>query len=218
MERIMIITKNALAEKDLQEQLHLLNYEVLCHQSTTINDLLLSEGPAFLKFFDCLIISETLSQTEYQTVLADLARQDIQLVVLRKSETPNPLPDSESNLLPTDASFEKLREILVNRLGYACPDQTKNSASMLSMQLNQIQWTTKERLLFELLQENAGACLSRETICMTMWGSYSNSNKAQLSNLIKQIKEKLEIAGIGGDKLATLWGQGYRLDKVLGKI
>lgn len=217
MERIMIITKNTLAEKSLQEQLHLLNYEVLCHQSTTINDLLLSEGPAFLSFFDCLIISETLSQTEYQTVLADLARQDIQLVVLRKSETSAP-PEGDSNLLPTDASFEKLREVLVNRLGYACPDQTKNSASILSMQLNQIQWTTKERLLFELLQENAGACLSRETICMTMWGSYSNSNKAQLSNLIKQIKEKLEIAGIGGDKLATLWGQGYRLDKVLGRI
>lgn len=217
MERIMIVTKNALAEKSLQEQLHLLNYEVLCHQNTTVNDLLLSDGPAFLLFFDCLIVSESLSQIEYQTVLADLARKDIQLVVLRKSET---IPTSEdgSNLLPIDASFEKLREILVNKLGYACPDQTKNSSNMLSVQLNQIHWTTKEQLLFELLQENAGSCLSREDICMTMWGAYSNSNKAQLSNLVKQIKEKLEISGIGSDKLMTLWGQGYRLDKVLGRL
>lgn len=30
MERILIITKNTLAEKGLQEQLQLMNYEVLC--------------------------------------------------------------------------------------------------------------------------------------------------------------------------------------------
>jgi hypothetical protein len=215
MERILIITKNALAEKGLQEQLQLMNYEVLCHQGTNIDDILCSDGPAFLDFFDCMIISETISQLDYQKILADLARQDKQLVVLRKSEGGKQQIERDTNILPTNASFEKLREILVNCLGYPQPNQVVSSSDMLSMQLERIQWTNKERVLFELLQENAGTCLGREMICQTLWGEYSNSTKAQLSNLTKQIREKLAQSGIGGDKLVTLWGQGYRLDRVL---
>lgn len=218
MERIVIITKNTLAEKGLQEQLQLMNYEVLCHQGTNLNDLLFTAGPTFLTFFDFMIISETLSQKDYQNILADLARLEIKIEVLRKSETKNPLSESDANILPTNASFEKLREVLVSQVGFSRVHQVKSSANMLSEQLDRIQWTSKERLLFQLLQEKAGTCLSRETICLTIWGNYSNSTKAQLSNLVKQIKEKLEHVGIGGDKLVTLWGQGYRLDKVLGKI
>ncbi|MDT2524965.1 helix-turn-helix domain-containing protein [Enterococcus raffinosus] len=218
MERILIITKNTLAEKGLQEQLQLMNYEVLCHQGTTIDDILCSDGPAFLDFFDCMIISETLSQLDYQKILADLARREKQPVILRKSEGQERLREGEENILPTDASFEKLREILVTCLGFPQPNQAVSSVEMLSMQLERIQWTNKERDLFRLLQENAGTCLGRETICQTLWGEYSNSTKAQLSNLTKQIREKLELSGIGGDKLVTLWGQGYRLDKVLKAI
>lgn len=218
MERILIITKNTLAEKGLQEQLQLMNYEVLCHQGTTIDDILCSDGPAFLDFFDCMIISETLSQLDYQKILADLARREKQPVILRKSEGQERLREGEDNILPTDASFEKLREILVTCLGFPQPNQAVSSVEMLSMQLERIQWTNKERDLFRLLQENAGTCLGRETICQNLWGEYSNSTKAQLSNLTKQIREKLELSGIGGDKLVTLWGQGYRLGKGLKAI
>lgn len=168
MERILIITKNTLAEKGLQEQLQLMNYEVLCHQGTTIDDILCSDGPAFLDFFDCMIISETLSQLDYQKILADLARREKQPVILRKSEGQERLREGEDNILPTDASFEKLREILVTCLGFPQPNQAVSSVEMLSMQLERIQWTNKERDLFRLLQENAGTCLGRETICQNL--------------------------------------------------
>lgn len=218
MERILILTKNALAEKKLQEQLQLMNYEVLCHQGSSIEDLVYSDGSAFLDHFHCLIVSESLSQFDYQRILKDLLLHKKHIVVLRKSEDFGSLKESDSNFIPTNASFEKLREILVERLGFPQESKSVNRTDMIPKQLERIQWTTKEKELFDFLCENAGTPLNREEICKKIWGRYTNSTKAQLSTMIKRIREKLELSGIGGQKLVTLWGRGYQLDVSLREI
>lgn len=218
MERILIVTRNTLAEKGLQEQLQIMNYEVLCHQGTSLDPLLQADGAAFLDFFDCLIVSDTLSEKEYMEIESTLSHRRIRLAVLRRSEAFDRVNRSTSNLLPKAPSFELLRELLAERIGYPQSGDPKSAAALLSEQLARIRWTAKEREVFDYLHEHAGVCMDRETICLALWGVYNNSSKVHLSNLVRQIKGKLGVSGIGAEKLVTLWGQGYRLDQSLKAI
>lgn len=217
MDRMLILTKNMMVEKSLQERLQLMNYEVLCHQNTTIDAIATINGPSLLDFFDCLIISETISQEIYQEVLNKLRLQERHLPVLRKSELTNQAgekDDFESTLLPIDASFEVIREILANVIGYQPSDPHEETKDLMLHRLEHIQWTNKEYRLFNLLREEAGECVEREGLCIELWGTYNNSSKAQLSTIIKHMRIKLEAAGISGEYLLTLWGRGYKLDKL----
>ena len=90
MRPILILTKNLVLEQDLQQQLQYLNYEVFCSvevfdrlrvgdsQESTPNVLL----EQLLANYQAIILSETLSDNEIQTLLPILRSND--RILLRK--------------------------------------------------------------------------------------------------------------------------------------
>lgn len=74
--------------------------------------------------------------------------------------------------------------------------------------------TGKEFDLLCYLIENKGKVLSKEQIFNEIWGNDSESELQTLTVHIKRLREKLKDGAGGQERIATVWGVGYRYEEI----
>lgn len=115
MNQILILTRNVLAEEQIQQKLQSLNYEV--YSSSNIFNFYRQQkkGTIFLKFFQYVILSETLSEAEVAEVLPLLSEYPVAIIrMVRKKVTEleqDYLSEDKLNAIITSGdSSDELRE------------------------------------------------------------------------------------------------------------
>lgn len=227
MVRILVLTKNILAEEIITNKLQHLNYEVFC--STSILNEIQIDGhvSAVVNHFPIIIIGETISSYEMELMLPKLT--DRGQSILR--EVDHPLTEDErtalkkqglSGAVQNSESIEMLREQLAE---VAAQYQGKKFEPVVSERPNVIEeeqdfsamtlinLSSLELQVLEHLRSRSGEIVSRDDLCMSLWGNVSQSRLAQLSSLVKNIKLKLEILEVDQEVIQTIWGKGYRVRK-----
>lgn len=222
MVRVLVLTKNILAEEVITKKLQHLNYEVFC--STSILEELQSNGhmSELVNYFPIIIIGETISSYELEIMLPKLKKQGQRIL----REMDHPLSEDEkgqllnhglSGYVQSNDSIESLRENLAEVMASyqnhepveveACLEEEPRGISAITL----INLSTLELQVLEKLRSKPGEIISRDELCMTLWGNVSQSRLAQLSSLVKNIKLKLEILEIDKEVIQTIWGKGYRV-------
>ena len=75
-----------------------------------------------------------------------------------------------------------------------------------------LKMTVKEFELLELLMENPGKTMSKESLFSKVWGSDSFSELQTLTVHIKWLREKIEKDAKKPAHILTVWGVGYRFE------
>lgn len=201
--RILVLTKNIFHELELQRELQVLNHEVFVTRNERNNSLLANCGSVF----DCLFLSETLSEKEFLTIVKESSSLFDGQIIRINVEEGQQIPASKEKLdvLYVDRSFVEIRELLdiLN---------TKNDEHLMATSIEEFnrKLSKQEQLFFENLQE--GKTISREDMCWLIWGEdESSSRKSQLSNLAKKINRKLDECNYTDKRIKTYWGKGYIL-------
>jgi len=76
-----------------------------------------------------------------------------------------------------------------------------------------LELTAKEFELLLLLVENKGRALSKEYIFNRIWGSDSLSEQQTLTVHIKWLRQKIESDPKNPQRIATVWGVGYKYNE-----
>ncbi|MGG5315166.1 winged helix-turn-helix domain-containing protein [Enterococcus sp. AZ072] len=222
MSSVLILTKNILVEQKLQTRLQRLNCEVFSSPKTLS---LLIERPneiMLASYFDCIIVSETVTNEELQWIMPSLRKSP--KIILRKVDQ---YFDSEAegsiegiNGVITDAmNLEELRESL-----YKWEESVSSEGSVYSFDprnkivqrevrlLSSLQLTKMEARVLSKLYQTRGEIISREELCEYIWGDgASSSHLSQISWLMKRIRTAFEKDGAKGATIETHWGKGYSL-------
>ncbi|MEO1772040.1 winged helix-turn-helix domain-containing protein [Candidatus Enterococcus ferrettii] len=221
MNKVLLLTKNILAEQQLQKQLQLLNYEVFCSSEGVKN----AQMFAVFQFFPIIMLSETISNLEAKKLLAAIGEGKNLVIRLTSESEPNEeereagISGYLSKILPFDSMREKL--VLLQGIFYEeriesesreCPPIQNMENRSLQTSAGRIFFSKKEERLFKLLLEAQGRMLSRKEICDILWSEgETDSNRSQLSCIATKIKSKFKNIGYQGDTIITKWGQGYAL-------
>ena len=75
-----------------------------------------------------------------------------------------------------------------------------------------LKMTVKEFELLQLLMENPGKTMSKESLFSAVWGSDSFSELQTLTVHIKWLREKIEKDAKKPSHILTVWGVGYRFE------
>lgn len=222
--KVLILTKNILAEQQLQKQLQLLDYEVFCSRESFINQKMAS----ILPFFPIILVSETISNLEIRKFLAYNPRTTNLVVRLVMNEPDEEEMRSWQELGMTwglfkSLSFDGLREELVKLQNEFYDELLENSIEecqaidkienrTMETPTGRIYFSKKEEQLFKMLLESQDALVPRSNICEVLWSEgETDSNRSQLSCITTKIKNKFKAAGYQGDTIITKWGRGYGL-------
>lgn len=223
--KILILTKNILAEQQLQKQLQLLDYEVFCTTEIFRNP----RSYAIFQYFPIILLSETISNVEIEKFLAAMNHK-ANLIVRLIVEQSNEEVQVDWRTLGIDgeliknASLDSLREKLVmlqsdyygqkaESTDQECPPIQKWEKRTIKTADGSVFFSKKEERLFKLLLESKDKLLSRHHICTILWPEgETDSNRSQLSCIASKIKTKFKEAGYEGETIITKWGQGYGLD------
>lgn len=201
--RILVLTKNIHHELVLQRELQILNHEVF----VTRNERSICLVNECELVFDCLFLSETLSEKEFLSITKkafSLFNGQIIRVIPENGEYPSHSKEA-SNVLNVSRSFVDLRDLLATLI-------TKNDEYKEQVSLEQFirKLSNNEQLLFEQLQEERP--ITREQLCQIIWqGDESKSRKSQLSYIAKKINTKLDASNYTDKRIKTYWGKGYIL-------
>lgn len=119
MNQVLILTRNVLAEQEVQQKLQSLNYEVYCSSKifdTCRHNLEIRE---FFKLFQYVILSESICEVEVMELIQILKNHSIQII--RKVETnvteidQRCLENDQLNaIISSSDSIDELRECLYN--------------------------------------------------------------------------------------------------------
>ncbi|MBO0413405.1 helix-turn-helix domain-containing protein [Enterococcus hulanensis] len=228
MVRVLVLTKNILAEEIITNKLQHLNYEVFC--STSILDEIQMDGriPELVNHFPIIIIGETISSYEMELMLPRLKRHSKSIL----REVDHYLSEDErtalnelglTGIVQNSDSVEVLREQLAEVatqyhgrtfepvVTEECSPAVEEDKGLSAMTL--INLSSLELQVLEKLRSQPGEIISRDELCMALWGNVSQSRLAQLSSLVKNIKLKLEILEVDQEIIQTIWGKGYRVRK-----
>ncbi|MDT2758668.1 helix-turn-helix domain-containing protein [Enterococcus xiangfangensis] len=227
MIRVLVLTKNILAEEIITNKLQYLNYEVFC--STSILDELQMNRQItnLVDHFPIIIIGETISSYELEWLLPKLSNRGQSIL----REVDHPLNENEcaalkerglSGAVQSSDSVESLREQLAEVAGQyraqtfapivSVKETTAEKEQGLST-LTLVNLSSLELQVLEKLRNQCGEIISRDELCLALWGNVSQSRLAQLSSLIKNIKLKLETIEVDREVIQTIWGKGYRVRK-----
>ncbi|EOH94916.1 helix-turn-helix domain-containing protein [Enterococcus pallens] len=228
MQKILVLTRNILNEKSLQENIQRLSHEVYC----TFCDFDQLNNKVFLmnviNFFPIVIISETISDHQMVEILKVLNTKDIK--VFRKVES---LPDKQDREKYADLeidgwieaadTFEILREKLERtNTSSATQAEAMNSSSTINTP-NQFflaegdqflralrKLSSNERKVFYYLVSVDNQTISRKAICEHIWSEeLTNSQLSSLSNIVKKIRGKFQDVGIHDEIIKNHWKKGY---------
>ena len=230
MQHVLILTKNSLAEEPLVQKLQRMNCEILC-STDLLKRLRTGTVSPFLSYFQWIILSESLCNSEVEQILQLL--KNYPLLVLRVVEA---IPNEEDQAywqerglvdwVAKETSYELLRE-KINELQQQVkqeavtgnqilnfPTTQGNKAKPNNLELLIKSLSKTEKKVFECLIQSysTSGVLSRQELCDHLWQDGStSSNMSQLSCLINKLKNKFELHDIAGETITTLWGRGYKL-------
>lgn len=236
MNQVLILTKNILNEEDIQKKLQTLNFEVYC---TTAWHRLHSDQvrlAELINFFPYVIISENICKSEIDELMPLL--KDNLIGVMRKVEGDITQSDEKNmedfiTLISINASISEIREHLYdlyNKIMEAAArsslgDQnsegsvfTYPSVAMTTDMKEQVSdvithLTVTETKVISVLIEAGDRVVSREELCRKIWHEPgNNSHLASLSNYISNIKTKFKRTDLENTAIATVWGEGYRIN------
>lgn len=218
MSQILLLTNNLLNETVIEKRLRQLGHEVFT--SMKLIELILREKSTinFIKVFHCIILSETIANTEVKQ-LAKKACQNSIPIVRKSDEAIDEFEMDEwkevgiIDWLECRPSVEVLREKLYfdkKEIKEIFP-ALKERRSISNFSLNK-----SEIKLFAILYQSNTEVVSRNELCLRMWNtSKNNSRMAQLSTIVNHLKKKLSSKNINGTIVDTHWGQGYSLSKMI---
>ncbi|MGM0216418.1 winged helix-turn-helix domain-containing protein [Enterococcus sp. AZ109] len=225
MEPILILTKNLLVERRLQEQLQYLNYEVFC--STIMFHKLLKKGnhSLLVRDYRAIIFSETISNDEVCRLLNNLKGEE--KIIFRKfPELPEEQEEEELTQLGISQWIweEQSLNVLREKLAPSAPV----SAEKVAVLFNKIKdapkrltdfkkiLTGKEYSIFECLSVNKGEVVSRQDLVDYIWAEPARQARlSQISIGVKTLNQKLLQIGFQDKSIETIWGKGYRLSPEL---
>ncbi|BBM16505.1 transcriptional regulator [Enterococcus avium] len=224
MTKVLIITKNLLAEQDLQAVLQRSNAEVYCSY-----DLMLDAQhfPQVISYFSAVIFSDTISTLEVSKYYSTFKQNG--LFILRKGN-PEHLKQTELSYLfdeiddwidPVTSNLgiiEKIAKLTSKQSIYPSSEKRTNSKIDINSETFFFSLSSNEKkLLYHLYQfQKDGAILSREKLCSLLWETQvTKSNLCQLSNLTNRIRKKLSTYNFPEGELITSWNKGYFLGDLL---
>ncbi|EOH97742.1 helix-turn-helix domain-containing protein [Enterococcus pallens] len=233
MQHVLILTKNVLSEEPLIQQLHYLNYEVLC-SADLIQSLQKGRMSPVISYFHLVIISETVSNSEAEQLLPTLNRYSLAVIRVGESVTASEqeawLEQGIHHWIIKSPTIQELREGLVDALRLLeeqrvstsqiqildFPTSEVNTSTVGLLRSVQKSFSKTEKKVFERLlwAQSHGGVLSRQELCEYLWDDgQTSSNMSQLSCLINKIKIKFEHIGFSHEIITTLWGRGYKLNE-----
>lgn len=229
MRSILILTKNVLAEEEIQRKLQHLNYEVYCSSRLLSRNSNQGELRQVLKLFFYTIISETISDIEVENILPILKRSST--IIIRKNDhlLKSELVENDLSLsISNQSSIEELRETLMKPILSEMDSKKSNKKdgvdfyqsydeilpkSSAYYSLSKLSLSGMERKILFKLYLAKGKIVSRDELVEEIWSNGINdSNLAMLSNGIRRLKLKLSKEGLSENVIKTLWGKGYRLE------
>ncbi|MHC5372252.1 winged helix-turn-helix domain-containing protein [Enterococcus sp. LJL120] len=222
MKSILILTKNILAETQLEQQLKTLGYEVFC-STDVLESILLGYGPRYFSLFEVIFISSTICDDEAKIIIEDNSDK---IKFYRIEDFDEEEPNAESwkrvgvtGLIRANCPTKILRELLSEKKD---PNYDNNFASDAYLEKNNkiinfdiflSTLSAKEKDIFEILTSLNGTFITRDDLSIKLWGEVKASNLAQLSQIISRIRTKIEKNNLESSYLITNWRKGYALSK-----
>ncbi|MGG5317351.1 winged helix-turn-helix domain-containing protein [Enterococcus sp. AZ072] len=224
--KILILTKNLLAETECQNKLQQLNNEVLCSTSL-VKDSYMTPGKteAILSYFSLVILSETISYQEIKAVVPIIRKHATAIVRKFESDYTKDFEEEQTEYvidqwIRKDASLEEVRELCQAITQRESDNQVEILFSNGKGVFNKGQYhfydigfSKRESALLLSLYECRGSYLSREELCGKIWKEklVSNSQRSALSTCVRNIKSKVRKIGIPCEPIETAWGKGYQI-------
>lgn len=228
MTRVLIVTKNLLAEQSLQDVLQRSDIEVYCSNDLMNDTIFLSQ---IVKYFSMVIFSDTVSNFEISKYYSFFQKEG--LLILRKGNKED-LKNSDFSYLLNEISawidpkmpdimvIEKIAKLMNNqeRLASSLNERNHNLFSKNENNSKGFFFSlspNEKKILYYLYQyQKDGRIVSRNELCNLIWGSdVTNSRLCQLSNLSNRIKMKLEMNHFPEGELINLRNKGYLLGDLL---
>ena len=216
---ILLLTKSLSFEQNFVRELNSLGHEVLCSKKFLLD---LQHKDYFgmdLNYFDTVILSETISNQEVNTILPFFL--NFSCVIYRKTsvQLSNEIINKWKILgitgfISQNTCFDELREKLVvcNQNRRLLKWDTANSEEAVLESLVK-SFSKQELQVFRILQDSHKNFVSREFFSHELWGGpQTKSKESRLSGIIRSIKKKLSDCGFDETCLETSWGRGYRLE------
>lgn len=216
--KILILTKNVIAETSFQRKLHQLGHETF--SSRDILDNLIRYKSTFgIQLFPLVIISETVPNVEVEELTPIL--KDEKKAVLRKID--DPLNDIEGIYLPNcefdglicnSASKDELREQLIefdelsSLVEYE--DELYQAMSKVKIETFKASLTAREKKLFNLMYSSLGKCITREEMSKVMWpDKHIKSTNYSINNVIQSLRNKIKHSDLVDLSILSNYGKGY---------
>lgn len=219
--RILLLTNNLLFEQTLQERLHILGHETFCSESL-IKSQNSNELSYLSKFFDALMLSETISESELLRESGNMQKMDIPVFRKYISQKPasnenikHTFKDNDYHEVHSDCSLEELRESLSINGGRERIRRLKRDSLSVTTKVDllDLQLSHKEMKIMLHLHSSNGNVVPRKKLIEEAWKEkVNNSTLSQLSIAIKRIREKSSKKNIPAETIQTIWGQGYLLE------
>lgn len=203
---ILLLTKNILAEENFQSKLQQLGHEVF------VNKSFLQNSEDIINFnFDICIISNTVSKSRSERVLSEICQGNIGVLFECESSVGKENTyGSKIKWIAQDETMETIKE----KIEYAYSSKKDSLVKRKNVGSN-LNLSTNEQRVFSFLSASENVTFSREKICKYVWnGNCTNSQKSQLSILVKRINRKMKDSSIDTHEIRTLWGRGYVYSRI----
>ncbi|GAA2938638.1 winged helix-turn-helix domain-containing protein [Enterococcus raffinosus] len=224
--KILILTKNLLAESGFQSKLQQLNNEVFC-SACLLEDCYSMDQEKRLLFscFDAVILSETIAYQEIVALMPKL-RGCVSAIVRKyesdftKSYEEDQTDSAIDQWIRGNASLEEIRE-MCQTINHQDPTKFKDTSFSKEREHTQKKkyhlyhfgLSKRENLLMTCLYDYSGKYLSRQELCEKIWEDEgaTNSRMSALSACVRNIKSKVVKSGVECDPINTSWGKGYQI-------
>lgn len=225
MIKVMILTRNILAETTLQNRLQNLNFEVYCSSSLLERSIMDRDITYSVKQFDHVIISDQISDREMLQIISQLSKLEIS--ILRKVDG-IPSQDEEDYLkrlglngwLQATMTNEELREMLSGTFSKEIiSGKGVYDIQMIEKKIpiRDLPLSSMEKDFIAALYKKEGAVLSREEASEALWSRCDRSTMSRLSMMKKSIENKLRGTNLPSPLFVTIWGKGYQAKEELFK-
>lgn len=222
MAPILLLTKNLIVEKCLQEKIQYLNYEVFC-SSEILEQLLWRDRPnqEIARNYRAVIFSENISNEETELLISRLG-MDPKKLFRKLSGVPDHSEEEALIKLGIRGIWETqpvsyLRELLApnkideGKQASAVTCETHDNQLLKSINIQAFLTDTEYRI-FGYLMDRRDKVISRKDAISFLWEeSVSPSRLSQLSSNVQNINRKFSSRGFGDQIIVSAWGKGYHL-------
>lgn len=211
--KIIVLTNCIFREKFIEEQLHLLGYEVF------ISETLLIEPLSMVRFFDMIILSDTLPSAQQLVIAKEMRSFHVPILKVSR-EDPQVFKDTFAGVLEPDSDLEELGNRLAAIKKVTRRIKPKRTIPYVKQKKTQDftqRFSKLESKLLDCLKEARGGIVSKRELAIHLWeGEPTTSQMCHISNIVKRIREKLDLYQLDQFEVITVWGKGYYLEPANG--